>query len=135
MPPKKRSNPASGGKGGGSQVDPSKLKVSELKAELENRGLDTEGKKAELVKRLEDALKAESGEKKNNYTLKLSSPASKSHDRYHTQSFIRVVLLKPHLPHAPPPHYLLQLPPARRSRQKMLRLRVQLPLEVQTTPR
>ncbi len=65
MPPKKkRANPAtavSGGGGGGSQIEPAKLKVVELRTELENRGLETEGKKAELVARLEDALKAESG--------------------------------------------------------------------------
>ena len=58
MPPKKRSNPASAA-GSGPQVDPSKLKVQELREELENRGLETEGKKAELVARLEEALKGE----------------------------------------------------------------------------
>lgn len=34
-------------------VDFSKMKVTELKKELESRGLDTSGKKAELVARLE----------------------------------------------------------------------------------
>ena len=34
-------------------MDFSKMKVTELKKELESRGLDTTGKKAELVARLE----------------------------------------------------------------------------------
>lgn len=33
-----------------------KLKVSELRAELESRGLETGGLKAELVERLENAM-------------------------------------------------------------------------------
>ena len=37
-------------------LDPSKMKVAELKAELEERGLDTKGLKAVLVKRLQEAL-------------------------------------------------------------------------------
>ncbi|XP_043238720.1 heterogeneous nuclear ribonucleoprotein U-like protein 1 isoform X1 [Amphibalanus amphitrite] len=37
-------------------VDPTKMKVAELKAELEERGLDTKGLKAVLVKRLQEAL-------------------------------------------------------------------------------
>lgn len=64
MPKKKRAvSPAqaAGGGGGGSPLEPSKLKVTELKEELENRGLETAGRKAELVARLEAALKAESG--------------------------------------------------------------------------
>ena len=51
MPPKKRAATAN--------LDPSKLKVAELKEELEKRGLDTSGKKADLVSRLEDALSGE----------------------------------------------------------------------------
>ena len=42
-----------------SDVDPRELKVSELKQELKSRGLDTKGKKAELVERLELALEVE----------------------------------------------------------------------------
>lgn len=38
------------------QVDPEKLKMPELKAELKKRGLDTSGKKADLVERLKEAL-------------------------------------------------------------------------------
>jgi len=44
-----------------SDVDPNKLKVTELREELKNRGLDTKGTKAVLVKRLKKALNAESG--------------------------------------------------------------------------
>ncbi len=39
------------------EVDYSKMKLTELRAELESKGLDSKGKKAELVERLEDALK------------------------------------------------------------------------------
>lgn len=53
MPPKKRQAVAT------ASIDPSKLKVAELKEELEKRGLDSSGKKAELVSRLEDALSGE----------------------------------------------------------------------------
>ena len=53
MPPKKRQADSTTA---ATSIDPSKLKVAELKEELEKRGLDTSGKKAELVSRLEDAL-------------------------------------------------------------------------------
>ena len=42
-----------------SDIEPKKLKVAELREELRERGLDTKGNKAQLVKRLEKALKAE----------------------------------------------------------------------------
>ena len=59
MPPRKRKQPAAAAEAGPSAataLDPSKMKVAELRAELEDRGLDTSGKKAELVARLEAAL-------------------------------------------------------------------------------
>lgn len=40
-------------------LDPAKLKVVELRAELSARGLDTKGNKPVLVKRLKDALEEE----------------------------------------------------------------------------
>jgi glutathione S-transferase len=40
------------------ELDPSSLKVAELREELEERGLETGGKKADLVKRLTEALQA-----------------------------------------------------------------------------
>lgn len=43
-------------------VDPSKLKVAELRAELQARGLDTKGNKPVLVERLRVALEEEAGE-------------------------------------------------------------------------
>lgn len=39
-----------------SGIEPSKLKVAELRAELQARGLDSKGVKAVLVERLENAL-------------------------------------------------------------------------------
>lgn len=52
MPPKKRAT------AGDDSLDPSAMKVADLKEELEKRGLETTGKKAELLARLEDALKS-----------------------------------------------------------------------------
>lgn len=52
-----------------SDIDPNKLKVAELKEELKNRGLDTKGNKAVLVKRLKQALNKEQGIAGKNYHL------------------------------------------------------------------
>lgn len=43
-------------------MDPAKLKVVELRAELSSRGLDARGNKAVLVERLREALEQETGE-------------------------------------------------------------------------
>lgn len=40
-------------------IDPSKLKVVELRAELSSRGLDTKGNKPVLIQRLKEALEKE----------------------------------------------------------------------------
>jgi len=45
-----------------SSMDPSKLKVVELRAELSSRGLDTKGNKAVLVDRLKEALEREAAQ-------------------------------------------------------------------------
>jgi hypothetical protein len=43
------------------EIDPSSLKVTELREQLEKRGLETDGKKADLVKRLAAALSSGGG--------------------------------------------------------------------------
>lgn len=43
-------------------MDPAKMKVVELRAELSSRGLDTKGVKAVLVDRLREALQQETGQ-------------------------------------------------------------------------
>lgn len=44
-----------------SDIDPSKMKVTELRDELKKHGLDTKGKKEQLVKRLEKFLSGGEG--------------------------------------------------------------------------
>lgn len=56
------------------RADAKKLKVSELRSELESRGLETDGLKAELVERLEKALKDEA-------SLDIGSPAAAARER------------------------------------------------------
>lgn len=53
-----------------STMDVSKLKVTELRAELSERGLDTKGVKAVLVQRLLKAIEEETGEGKLLNTVK-----------------------------------------------------------------
>ena len=50
-----------------SDITPAKLKVTELREELKKRGLDTKGNKAQLVKRLEQALTDISGDDEGNF--------------------------------------------------------------------
>lgn len=47
-------------------MDPSKLKVVELRAELTSRGLDAKGVKAVLVERLREAIENEGGQVSGN---------------------------------------------------------------------
>ena len=54
MPPKKRSAAAS------ADIDPSKLSVAQLKAELKKRGCPCAGAKADLVSRLQETLNGNS---------------------------------------------------------------------------
>jgi hypothetical protein len=59
------------------KADLKKLKVSELRAELESRGLDADGLKAELVERLESALREETL-----LTPGIGSPAAAARGRH-----------------------------------------------------
>ena len=59
MPPKKRTRSATEDDST-SQLELGQLEVSQLRTELERRGLEADGGKDELVARLEDALKDES---------------------------------------------------------------------------
>lgn len=44
-----------------SDIDPDKLKVTELRDELKTRGLEVKGVKAVLLQRLKDALNTDGG--------------------------------------------------------------------------
>lgn len=52
-----------------STIDPAKLKVVELRNELQERGLDTKGNKAALVQRLKEALEKETNTSELIYIL------------------------------------------------------------------
>ena len=57
MPPRKKRSAQVEQKAAEIQdVNPEKMKVADLKAELEKRGLNTSGKKADLIKTLKEAL-------------------------------------------------------------------------------
>ena len=73
MPPRKRKEPQSSTS---TDVVPAKMKVTELRQELESRGLDSTGKKAELVARLEAALPAAPPSKKG----KVADPVAEETD-------------------------------------------------------
>ena len=51
-----------------SDIDPDKLKVTELRDELKARGLDTKGVKAVLVQRLKEALESEGVESEGKFS-------------------------------------------------------------------
>lgn len=60
-------------------LDPSKLKVTELRAELQARGLSTKGNKPVLIERLREALEAEGGCEGHAFpSFSLASPFSLS---------------------------------------------------------
>ncbi|XP_046400742.1 heterogeneous nuclear ribonucleoprotein U-like protein 1 isoform X2 [Ischnura elegans] len=61
-------------------IDPAKLKVVELRAELSARGLDTKGNKAVLVDRLKDALAQETGGDSSEQPRESIGEASKADD-------------------------------------------------------
>ena len=56
MPPRKRKQAPEPAPAVKCDVEPSKMKVAGLKEELKKRGLETSGKREELVSRLEKAL-------------------------------------------------------------------------------
>ena len=55
-----------------SDIEPSKMKVTELRDELKKHGLDTKGKKEQLVKRLEKFLAGEAATQAGDKSLLLT---------------------------------------------------------------
>lgn len=56
MPPRRKRESKQKKQDSNEQINPSGMTVAQLKAELSKRKLETTGKKAELLKRLQDAL-------------------------------------------------------------------------------
>nr|CAH7718706.1 unnamed protein product [Callosobruchus chinensis] len=78
----------------GPPIDPSKLKVVDLRSELAARGLDTKGNKAVLVKRLKDALEKEDPDSSVADTSAEETDISQEEDPLKTEEELRPRLLK-----------------------------------------
>lgn len=74
-------------------LDPAKLKVVELRAELSARGLDTKGNKPVLVKRLRDALENESGTGMSLFPSKTTPEYFKFSNKNHVHQFWRQTIM------------------------------------------
>lgn len=78
MPSRKRTKKADeDSSAAATDVDASKMTVAGLKAELAKRGLETSGKKADLVKRLKDAMGDDETDAAEEPSAKKSKPEKK----------------------------------------------------------